>query len=132
MANSSKVEECFKQMDPKAFYQLGKGVERCLRVRRKLKKIQQDYDQQNKRYKEELALYFEHWKSFTRDQLFEFCKNKSFTAGYFRYLLAKAKMQDEENREGQVHLQMEEPKEPNWGRLIASALKIAHQSQDST
>jgi hypothetical protein len=74
MVNPGKLEECFKQMDLKAFYQLGKGVERCLWVRRKLKKIPQDYDQQNKRYK---ALYFEDWESFTRQELDEFCKDRT-------------------------------------------------------
>jgi hypothetical protein len=46
------------------------------RIRRKFKKIKQDYGQQNRRHKEEMAQYFGRWELFTRPELDGFWKKK--------------------------------------------------------
>jgi hypothetical protein len=89
-------------MDPRALKQLHEGVDRCRRVNGKLAKIQRDYDECDKKYRNELDAYFEHWDSFTEKEVLEFCTDISFEMEYEHYLAISEEMQDNDHYDEEV------------------------------
>jgi hypothetical protein len=98
-AHPDNLAECSERMETEALRVLREVVERCRRVHGKLDKIQRDYDQCDKNYRDELEQYFEHWESFTDKEIQEFCKDIDFDMEYERFIDERLEMEDDEEEE---------------------------------